>query len=239
MAIVTKIKHLWNCAIDVLLPRTCSVCHRALDADERYLCRRCLAALPRTHFEDIDFNPFEQAMMAGPRIEHAASYFYYDRGGAYASILHDIKYRGMPALGRWMGERAAREMRASGFFDGIEVIVPVPMHRHKEIDRGYNQSRVIAQGLAHELKIDVVDALVATRAHSTQTRKSAQERLDNMRGLFALDPERESLVAGRHALIVDDVVTTGATLLSCAQALATVPGITLSAFTLASARLQS
>lgn len=234
-----RIKQLWDSAVDVLLPRTCSVCHRALDSDERYLCRRCLAALPRTHFEEIEFNPFEQAMMAGPRIERAASYFYYDRGGAYASILHDIKYRGMPALGRWIAARAAREMRGSGFFDGIEVLVPVPMHRHKEIDRGYNQSRVIAEGLADELHIDVVDALVATRGHSTQTRKSVQERLDNMRDLFALNPDREKLIAGRHVLLIDDVVTTGATLLACATVLTTVPGVTLSAFTLASARLQS
>lgn len=234
-----RIKYLWESAVDLLLPRTCPVCRQSLDTDERYLCRRCLASLPRTHFEDIPFNPFEQAMMAGPRIERAVSYFYYDRGGAYASILHDIKYRGMPALGRWMAARAATDMAPGGCFDGIEAIVPVPMHRHKEIDRGYNQSRVIAEGLADVLRCDVVDALVATRGHATQTRKSVQERLDNMRDLFALDTARSPLVAGRHVLLVDDVVTTGATLLACARVLSTVPGVTISAFTLASARLQS
>ncbi|MBQ4367013.1 MAG: ComF family protein [Muribaculaceae bacterium] len=225
-----------HAAIDVLMPRTCSVCGKPLDADEPYVCRRCMEQLPLTHFEDIPFNAMEQLFAGKVPIERAAGLFYYEKGSPYASIIHDAKYRNMPRLGEWMAMRAVAQMRPSGFFQGIDVVVPVPLHRDKQARRGYNQSEFIARGIGQSLNIEVSLAVEASRRHSTQTRKSATERWLNTRGMYVPAPCAAQL-ANRHVLLVDDVVTTGSTLEACAEALRQVPSITISLFTLAVARL--
>lgn len=224
-------------AADVVLPRRCSACGTALTGDERYLCRPCLMELPRTRFEAIDFNLFEQRFAGMVPVERAVSYFYYERHSPYAAILHDIKYHGMPQLGVWMGERAAEAMAPSGCFDGVDLLVPVPLHFTKLADRGYNQSERIATGVARKLGVPVVDALKALHATTTQTHKTAQQRFAGKEGLFAVKSKHTATLAGKHILLVDDVVTTGATLMACARAIKAVPSTTLSLFTLAAAHL--
>ena len=221
-------------ALDVLMPRLCPVCGKPLRGHERWLCVRCLDRLPVTHLEDTEFNAMEQ-LFAGPvSIERATAYFYYEKDAPYAAILHDIKYHSMPGMGRWLASLAARQMAPGGILAEADCIVPVPMHRSKLAKRGYNQSESIAQGLADVLGIPVVEALTATRPHDTQTRKSAHERWVNSQGLYALSGKTN--VDGRNVLLVDDVVTTGATLLTCAKALHSA-GARAWVFTLAAARL--
>lgn len=224
-------------AADVLLPRVCPVCGKALDSDERWVCRACLAAMPRTHLEDVDFNTMEQHFAGRVPIERATAYFYYEKGSPYASILHDIKYHSMPRMGRWLTARAVREMQGSHFFDGIDMVTAVPLHRSKLASRGYNQSEYLARGIADALDIPYIEALKATRAHATQTRKGALERWQNIQGNYALNNNNAGQLAGKHILLVDDVITTGATLTACATVLKAIPGIKLSIFTLAAARL--
>lgn len=231
------IKQWLQAAADVAMPRECPVCHIALGADEPWLCRKCLAALPRTRYEEVDFNAMEQLFAGKVPIERATAYFFYEKGAPYASILHDIKYHSLPKMGRWLTARAVRDMAASGFFDGIDVVTAVPLHRSKLAQRGYNQSEYLARGIADALGVPYIEALKALRPHSTQTHKGAMERWQNIQDNYALS-KKADLLAGKHILLVDDVVTTGSTLTVCATALKTIPQATVSLSTLAAARLE-
>ncbi len=230
-----KLKYYLNAGADAMLPRSCAVCGRVLGSDEPFLCRECLMSLPRTHIEHIEFNVMEQLFAGKVPIERAAALFYYEKGSPYSSILHDIKYRNMARLGVWMGELAVKEM--GSFFEGIDVVVPVPLHRDKLAQRGYNQAAMIARGISGKTGASVVTAVKATRPHSTQTRKGAYARWLNTQGTVAARADASARLSGKHVLLVDDVVTTGSTVLSCAEALTGIPGITLSVFTLSMARL--
>ena len=231
------IKQWLGAAGDVVLPRVCPVCGQSLNGDERWLCRKCLAALPRTRYEEVDFNTMEQHFAGKVPIERATAYFFYEKGAPYASILHDIKYRSVPRMGQWLTARAVGDMRDSHFFDGIDVVTAVPLHRSKLAKRGYNQSEYLARGIADALGIPYVEALKAIRPHSTQTHKGALERWQNIQGNYTLKNNADNL-AGKHILLVDDVITTGSTLTVCAALLKQIPGATVSLFTLAAARLE-
>lgn len=233
---IKTIKQWLNAAADMALPRVCPVCHQALDGDEQWLCRRCLAALPRTRYEETDFNTMEQHFAGKVPIERATAYFFYEKGSPYSSILHDIKYHHQPRMGRWLAARAVADMASSRFFDGIDVVTAVPLHRSKLAHRGYNQSEYLARGIAEALHVPLIEVLKAVRPHSTQTHKGAMERWQNIQGNYALKKNADRL-AGKHILLVDDVITTGSTLTVCATALKTIPGTTVSLFTLAAARL--
>lgn len=234
-----KINELLNSALSVLMPRTCSVCNKPLEADEKFLCRKCLMDLPRTHYEEIDFNPFEQLMAGRVPVERCTSYFFYHKSDPYASILHDIKYRNMPTMGRWLTQRAVSEMSGSDFFTGIDAIVPVPLHYTKLASRGYNQSEFLAQGISRATAVPVIKAVKAIKEHSTQTHKDAVERQKNIEGTFAVAKKHVAALHGKHLLLVDDVVTTGSTLLACATVLKqAIPGVRISLFTLAAAQLE-
>ena len=232
-----KIKQWLSAAADMAMPRTCPVCGKTLDGDERWICRQCLASLPRTRYEEVPFNTMEQHFAGQVPIERATAYFFYEKGSPYASILHDIKYHSTPSMGRWLTARAANDMAGSRFFDGIDVVTAVPLHRSKLAQRGYNQSEYLARGIADALNIPYVEMLKAVRPHSTQTHKGAMDRWLNIQGNYALRRESE-VWAGKHILLVDDVVTTGATLIVCATALREIPNVTVSLFTLAAARLE-
>lgn len=231
------IKQWLGSAADVVMPRLCPVCHQSLAADEEWLCRKCLATLPRTRYEEVTFNTMEQHFAGKVPIERATAYFFYEKGSPYASILHDIKYHGTPKMGTWLTARAVNDMADSHFFDGIDVVTAVPLHRSKLAHRGYNQSEFLARGIAERLDIPYVETLKAIRPHSTQTHKSALERWQNIQNNYVLKNHADQL-SGKHILLVDDVITTGSTLTVCASLLKNIPGATISIFTLAAARLE-
>ena len=234
---IRRIKQWFSAAADLAMPRICPVCGITLDADERWLCRKCLAALPRTRYEEATFNTMEQHFAGIVPIERATAYFFYEKGAPYASILHDIKYHSMPKMGYWLTSRAVGDMASSGFFDGIDVVTAVPLHRSKLAHRGYNQSEYLARGIGDALGIPYIEALKAIRPHSTQTHKGALERWENIQGNFALNKRADQL-AGMHILLVDDVITTGSTLTVCASLLKSITDVKVSLFTLAAARLE-
>lgn len=235
------VKYLANALLDVFMPRLCPVCSKSLDSDEPWLCRSCMMNIPATRLHLSEFNEMEQLFAGKVRVEKASGYFWYEKGSGYANILHDIKYRNCPDMGRWLARKACAEMTKSGLWADIDAIVPVPLHRQKLAKRGYNQSEYIARGISDVLHVPVVNALCAVRDHATQTRKSAEERLKNAQGLYAPDHKLiNELGKSAHLLIVDDVITTGATLISCIESIAqSYPGIRFSVFTLAVSRLSN
>lgn len=215
MGIIEGIRELAAGAMDLLYPRVCCVCHRSLTRGEKVVCLHCLDALPRTDVHNSDFNFIHKKLVGHTLIERAGAWFYYSRESEYASIIHDAKYRGMPDLARQAARLYAIEIADDGFFDGIDLILPVPMHPSKILSRGYNQAEKIASGISEVTGIPIGDNLVATRKHDSQTRKNSWERLLNARDTYDIRYSEE--LAGRHVLIVDDVITTGATMLACAD----------------------
>lgn len=224
---------------DMLFPRLCVVCGRALNDGEKHVCLECMDELPLTGYHLVDFNPVEQLFAGKVPVEHATGYFFYERGSRHAAILHSIKYHNNPHLGEWLARHQAEELKAAGWLGGdIAAVVPVPLHRSKLAARGYNQSEYIARGMAAVAGCDVEPLVKAVKRHGTQTHKGQYERQLNIAGVFEAT-SRAGLFAGKHVLLVDDVITTGATLLSCAEALRqAVPDIRISIATLAVARLQ-
>ena len=165
-------------------------------------------------------------------LERATSFFYYRKGSDFRWILHLLKYGGQKEIGAIMGRYMAAELIESGFFQGIDVIIPIPLHETKQRIRGYNQSEWIARGIAAVTGIPVdTEAVVRRKYTETQTRKSIFERWENVEGIFELH-HAESLI-GKHVLIVDDVLTTGATTVACASRIMEVEGIRISVLTLA------
>lgn len=220
----------------VIFPRVCEVCGCALVDGEEIMCLGCNAAMPRTRFHLQDFNRLHQRLAGDTRVEKAASWFHYRRESVYSRLIHKAKYHDRPELARKLARLYARELQAANFFDDIDIILPVPMHRVKEWRRGYNQAREIAAGLSDISGVPVGDNLRATRGHRSQTRHGAYARYINVSGIFTVENPDE--LDGRHVLIVDDVATTGSTLLACAEKIRLYsPTARISVLTLASASM--
>ncbi|MDE6702549.1 MAG: hypothetical protein K2K00_02595 [Muribaculaceae bacterium] len=203
--------------LDWVFPRTCRVCGQTLMADERLMCLGCMADLPRTGLHHIDFNTIHQRVGGSQLIDIAAGWFYYYSDSPYAALIREAKYNDRPSTGYTLGRLYGKELADEGFAGRFDVLLPVPLYRNKLLKRGYNQSEEIARGLAEELGCDVGDNLTALRGHSTQTRHSSFERYENVRGTYGVCHGDE--LAGLNVAIVDDIVTTGSTILDCVTAL--------------------
>lgn len=220
--------------LSLLFPRCCVVCGRPLAKGEECLCTMCNINLPRTDYHLRKDNPVEKLFWGKIPLERATSFFFYRKGSDFRQILHQLKYGGQKDIGAIMGRYMAAELLASGFFEGVDVILPVPLHKKKQQIRGYNQSEWIARGIAAVTGISIdTESVVRQKNTETQTRKSSFERWENVERIFQLH-HAESL-AGKHVLIVDDVLTTGATTVECASCLAEIEGIRISILTLAMA----
>ena len=223
---------LWN----LFFPHSCLLCGRQLISGERVLCLKCLSGLPRTQFHLRKDNIVECNFWGKIPVEHATSFLYYAKGGNVALILYAMKYHGRKKLCRNMGRLMAGELLASGFFEGIDYLLPVPLYRSRLRQRGYNQSELLARGISEVTGVSLcTDAIVRSRNNATQTHKSGYARWKNVEGLFQPTVNAPKL-EGKHILLVDDVLTTGATLIACADALSELKSIRISVLTLAWAR---
>lgn len=225
----------WFRSVGLLLfPRCCVVCGRPLAAGEDFLCALCNINLPRTGYHLQQDNPVERLFWGKIPLDRATSFFFYRKGSDYRHVLHQLKYGGQKEIGEAMGRCMASELLPSGFFEGVDVLLPVPLHRKRQRKRGYNQSEWIARGVAAVVGLPVCTAAVERTANTdTQTHKSAFERWQNVEGIFEL--RQPEVLEGKHVLIIDDVLTTGATTVGCASCLLQVKGVRISVLTLAMA----
>ena len=229
--------------VHLFFPRQCAVCGAILQEGEEGICMKCNMDMPRTNYHLRKDNPVERMFWGKIPLEHATSCFFYHKGSDFRRILHQLKYGGRKDLGEVMGRRIGYLKNI--IMDKVEDLEPplahmipeltsnlVPLHPRKQKMRGYNQSECIARGVSAVTGIPVDTASVARMRHTeTQTRKSSYERWENVDGIFCL--RRADAFARKHVLIIDDVLTTGATTTACADALKEVEGVRISVLTLA------
>lgn len=220
--------------ISIFYPRTCWACSRPLLGTEESLCVDCLLELPKTNFHLHTDNPLQQVFMGRCNFEAATAYFYFQKGGRVQRLLHQLKYRNMPEIGLLLGEMIGEELGQHPFLQKVDIALPVPLHPRKQLLRGYNQSAQIAEGLLKTTPLVLSKGNLVRVAHSqTQTRKGRFDRWRNVEQIFAV--ERPQEFRFRHVLLIDDVVTTGATIEACYQQLRKIEGIEISLLAVAMA----
>lgn len=216
----------------LFFPDLCLGCGEPLVKGERYLCSVCQFHLPRTNFQfDID-NAVARVFWGRVKLEAAASFCYFTKGSNIQRLLHKLKYEGDREIGLYLGETYGRELKASILYDEIDLIIPVPLHPRKQRKRGYNQSEAIGQGLSRTLQAALETNVLFRKTNtSTQTRKTRYKRWENVENVFEV--RRPDLIRDKSVLLVDDVITTGATLEACAAALLTEQGVRVSVVSIA------
>jgi len=218
----------------LFFPRICSACGNTLFKHEDILCTYCLHQLPKTNFCHEENNPVFRTFWGRVPLNHASSMYFFAKGGKVQHLMHQLKYKGKKEIGVYLGTLLGNELKMSPFYADVGVIIPVPLHPKRKRKRGYNQSEMIARGLAQSLDRPYdIHTLVRTYASETQTKKSRFRRWENVKEIFDLKDYQHLI--NRHVLLVDDVVTTGATLEACATMLLQIPGIKISVATLACA----
>lgn len=219
---------------DFFFPRYCLCCRGRLSAGEEVICVRCLAGLPRVRTVSFEENDIARIFWGLVPVEKGFAFFHYTPHAPYSRILIELKYHNHPEVGEAMGRMMAEELKAKGFFDGIDLIVPIPLSRKKKRQRGYNQSDWIARGISAATGIPSDTTSVArTISNPSQTSLDHRQRRENVRGIFAV--RHPGNLEGRHILLVDDVITTGATMLSCAETIARACRVRFSVLSLARA----
>jgi ComF family protein len=216
----------------LFLPLRCAGCDDALLAHERSICLTCTEDMPLTRFHHDPGNPVEQLFWGRLELASATAFLHFDKRGMVQHMLHRLKYKGDRAVGLELGRRMAHELMVSPRFSSVERIVAVPLHPGKERQRGYNQSQVLVDGMLEEWGLPITsNGLLRVVRTPSQTRKGRLDRWLNVKNAF--DVPGGSDLEGRHVLLVDDVVTTGATLESCVKAMLRIPGTRVSIATVA------
>ena len=216
--------------IDLIFPRHCLICGEVLSRNEKDLCLDCLYKLPKV--EKIHLDEIEKVFWGKFDVEKVKSYIYYRKNSPYNRLLHAMKYNNHPEVGTRLAIMAAESLMPSGFFDGIDAIVPLPLSKKKKRLRGYNQCDYIAEGLSQKTGIPVIkDCVAREKSNETQTHKNRGERWKNTEGIFTL--AKPELAEGKHILLIDDILTTGATLTNCAITIQQNCNCRISIFTLA------
>lgn len=216
----------------LLFPELCVACRESLVANEHLLCTGCRYNLPYTNFHLQPDNIVAKQFWGKIRLEGAYALYYFTKGGNIQNLMHQFKYNGMQQIGNLVGAIAGEQLIQNDAFNKIDYIIPVPLHKKRLQQRGYNQSTCFAEGLAQKLNAAVEENnLIRETATETQTHKSRFARFENMQEVFTVkNPER---LVNKHVLLVDDVITTGSTLEACGEQLLKIEGLKLSIATIA------
>lgn len=198
----------------MIYPRVCCGCGHTLFKHEELICNLCHVSLPKTNYHLMAGNPVQKIFYGRADVPEAASFLFFEKGNRVRNMLHALKYKNKPAVGHLLGRWYGEELKQQGVFSNCEVIIPVPLHKKRQAKRGYNQSEYIAQGMAEVLGLPVITGvLIKKHFTETQTFKSREERWQNTMNSFEIG--LPDLVKGKNILLVDDVITTGATTEAC------------------------
>ncbi len=226
----------WRRLLDLIAPRLCVVCRHRLSVTEEIICSKCNFHLPRTEFHLNAYdNEMARLFWAQIPIQRATAFFYYEPHAETANIIYELKYKNRPEIGTIISRMLAKEIQPAGFFDEIDGIVPVPLAKKRLHQRGYNQSEEIAQGISEITGLPVYKKVVRRNSFKgSQTNKGRWDRQENVEHVFELIDAQA--VCNRHLLLIDDVVTTGATCIACAKALCQAGNVRISILSLGFAK---
>ena len=220
--------------LNLFYPRVCAACGETLLKDEQTVCLKCRFLLPKTGYELHPDNPLAQIFYGRVKFHAVTACFFFAKSGKVQHLIHELKYKGNKDAGIFLGCQLGETIKEAPLFQDIDYLIPVPLHPKREKQRGYNQSLMIAKGIHEVTGIPIGDKYLIRAVHTaTQTKKSAEDRYKNVKDIFEVRHHKE--LENKHILLIDDVLTTGATLESCAHQLENIPGITISVATAACA----
>lgn len=225
----------WSRLLDLISPRLCVVCGNRLAVTEETLCSKCYLHLPRTDFaNDLYENVMAKLFWGQIKLEKATALFYYEPHAETAQILYELKYKNHPEIGVVMGRMMAKELMKSGLFEDIDALVPVPLAKKRERERGYNQSLELAKGVSEVTGLPIANLVIRrTKFVGSQTKRGRWERNENVEHVFELVDED---ISDQHLLLIDDVVTTGATVIACAKEMQKASNVKISVLALGFAK---
>jgi ComF family protein len=211
----------------LLFPVVCLSCGKSLFRNESVVCTLCQYKLPKTNYHLQKENPVAKLFWGRVNVESATAYYSFAKGSKVQHLIHELKYKGQTEVGISIGKWQGIELMKSDDYNKVDVIMAVPLHKKKQRKRGYNQSEFFATGLSVSMKVPT-DFVTLYRAEDseTQTKKTRFNRWMNVEYIFKL--KDFSNVKGKHILLVDDVITTGATMEACIQALLEIPEVKVS-----------
>lgn len=221
--------------MDLISPRLCVVCGNRLAVTEETLCSKCYLHLPRTDFaNDLYENVMAKLFWGQIKLEKATALFYYEPHAETAQILYELKYKNHPEIGVVMGRMMAKELMKSGLFEDIDALVPVPLAKKREHERGYNQSLELAKGVSEVTGLPIANLVIRrTKFVGSQTKRGRWERNENVEHVFELVDDN---ISDQHLLLIDDVVTTGATVIACAKEMQKASNVKISVLALGFAK---
>ena len=213
-------------------PHICAGCGSDLLSETNTLCMQCVYELPHSGYAAVEDNPVEKIFWGRIEITSAMAEFYFSKGTIVQSLIHQLKYKGNVRVGMLLGNMIGDSLLTSNRFNDIAALIPMPLTKRKEHMRGYNQAEILCNGISEVTNIPIIkEVVIRMKATETQTKKRRGQRWENVEGSFCVI-NQEKLI-GRHLLLVDDVITTGATLEACGKAILQIPGTSLSIATLA------
>lgn len=228
------LKTLLNDTLHLFYPHVCIGCGSDLVQHGNLICLKCSSILPQTNFAQYANNPIEKIFWGRIALVAAHSEFYFSKESLIQQLIHLLKYKNNKEIGFYMGEIMGKSLLNSNRFNTIDALIPLPLNAAKERKRGYNQAAIICEGMSAVMQIPVIkNNVLRQRYTDTQTKKHRTERWQNVADSFVI--KYAASLKGRHLLLVDDVVTTGATLEACGDIILSLEGVKLSIATLAQA----
>ncbi|MFV0332376.1 MAG: ComF family protein [Dysgonomonas sp.] len=220
--------------LDLFFPYLCVVCRERLTEGEEYICTDCLLLLPTTNFHLQPDNRLEQFFAGRIPFQHIAAYAYFVKGGSIQNIIHELKYNHNSKIGNFIGELCGETIKNSDFISTIDLLVPVPLHPKRQKERGYNQSAEICKGISAKTGIPVDgENLIRKINNPSQTKNARFDRWKNVEDIFSVI--NKNAFENKHILLVDDVITTGSTLESCAKEILKSEGSKISIYAVGTA----
>lgn len=217
--------------LHLLFPHLCAGCGSDTLHRKQMLCATCIDAMPQTSFEHHGGNPIEKIFWGRLAVTYATAQYFFTKDSLMQTLMHGLKYRGNKELGLQLGSLMGSQLAATNRFNQTDALIPLPLYPEKEHKRGYNQATILCEGIAKHLQKPLLSkAVIRTHHTESQTKKTRVERWQNMEGRFLV--KDAAALKGKHLLLIDDVVTTGATLEACGRELLQVPGVRLSIATL-------